>query len=203
MSFRLKTIIGVALIEGCLLLILVWSSVNYLSESNEKELTLRAQSSAESIANLTRDAVLATDLARLDSVTRTHSGVPGDRLCAHQGRRPRAVRGRRRRGAGKAFRAGRESPRCARWGFRRGCRLSPRATISSVVSSSASRWRVPMQVIADARRHLSGIAVAEMVLVALFSALLGAYLTSGPARAGAGLARDKRRRTRHLCRRQG
>ena len=68
MSFRLKTIIGVALIEGSLLLFLVWSGVDYLKQSNEKELTLRAKLSAESLATLTRDAVLASDLARIDSV---------------------------------------------------------------------------------------------------------------------------------------
>ena len=53
MSFRLKTIVGVALIEGILLLILVLSSVNYLTQSSEEELALR---------------LLPRDIARLDTV---------------------------------------------------------------------------------------------------------------------------------------
>ena len=70
MSFRLKTIIGIALIEGSLLLFLVWSGVDYLMQSNQDELAIRAQTTSESFANLTRDAVLSTDLARLESVAR-------------------------------------------------------------------------------------------------------------------------------------
>lgn len=67
MSFRLKTILGIATIESVLLLILIISGLNFLSESNEEQLKQRADTTARLFANATKDAVLATDLATLES----------------------------------------------------------------------------------------------------------------------------------------
>ncbi len=67
MSFRLKTIIGIAAIEALLLFILIWSSMAFLKESNQQELTRRAETTSKLFAAMTKDAVLATDLATLDS----------------------------------------------------------------------------------------------------------------------------------------
>lgn len=46
MSFRLKIIFGVALIEASLLIILVWSSINMMRESNAALLLQRAESTS-------------------------------------------------------------------------------------------------------------------------------------------------------------
>ena len=67
MSFRLKTILGIALIESVLLLILVISGLTFLSDSNEDQLLQRAQTTSRLFANATKDAVLSTDLATLES----------------------------------------------------------------------------------------------------------------------------------------
>jgi hypothetical protein len=67
MSFRLKTILGVALIEAVLLSILVWSGLRYIESTNEREFVQRAQATVNSFAVTTKDAVLATDLASLES----------------------------------------------------------------------------------------------------------------------------------------
>ncbi len=66
MSFKLKTILGIALIEVFVLGILVLTSLNDLRSSNQNELRTRAQTSAKLLATMTSDAVVALDLATLD-----------------------------------------------------------------------------------------------------------------------------------------
>ena len=67
MSFRLKTIIGVAIIEAVLLIVLVWTSVNFLRDSTEEEMLKRAETTATLFATTAKDAILSTDLASLDA----------------------------------------------------------------------------------------------------------------------------------------
>ena len=66
MSFRLKTVLGIACIEALLLAILVISGLNYLSSSNATQLMQRAATTAKLVATMTGDAVIAVDLATLD-----------------------------------------------------------------------------------------------------------------------------------------
>ncbi|SDF50956.1 HAMP domain-containing sensor histidine kinase [Thalassobaculum litoreum] len=68
MSFRLKTILGVALIQALLLAAMVVSSLYYLRASNQTQLDERARTTAKLIATMTRDSVVATDLATLDAL---------------------------------------------------------------------------------------------------------------------------------------
>ncbi|MDH3467433.1 MAG: PAS domain S-box protein [Gammaproteobacteria bacterium] len=178
MSFRLKTIIGVALIEGPLLLILVLLSLNYLTESSEKELSLRAQVTAETMANLTRDAVLATDLARLDSVAKQMLPSPdivyvrvkdSERLLAEAGAEEVLERP-------FAQDSGLEDVDDGI--FDVGVNLTEGEFVFGRVELGLSVSRATA-LIAAARRYLSGIAMVEMLLVALFSGILGVYLTRG------------------------
>jgi two-component system sensor histidine kinase/response regulator len=67
-SFRLKTIIGIAAIEAVLLLFLVWTGINYLRTSAEAELTKRASSTLTLLARASRDAVLSSDIATLEDL---------------------------------------------------------------------------------------------------------------------------------------
>ncbi|WP_419797706.1 MAG: ATP-binding protein [Terasakiella sp.] len=69
MSFRLKTIAGIAFIEVILLGFLVFSSMEYLQSSNEKQLIERAETSAKLFATMTTDAIVAFDLASLDELS--------------------------------------------------------------------------------------------------------------------------------------
>ncbi len=66
MSFRLKTVLGIAFIEALLLTILVISGLHYLSSSNAQQLEQRAATTAKLVATMTGDAVIAVDLATLD-----------------------------------------------------------------------------------------------------------------------------------------
>jgi hypothetical protein len=65
MSFRLKTIIGVAVIEAALLLLLIWTGINYLRAAEERELIKRASTTLTLLSRASRDAVLSTDIAAL------------------------------------------------------------------------------------------------------------------------------------------
>ena len=69
MSFRLKTIAGIAFIEVILLGFLVFSSMGYLQSSNEKQLIERALVSAKLFATMTTDAIVSFDLAALDELS--------------------------------------------------------------------------------------------------------------------------------------
>ncbi|MGD8111734.1 ATP-binding protein [Vibrio sp. TRT 17S01] len=68
MSFRAKTIIGIASIEIVLLMLLVFSAMSFLSDASEKHLIQRANTTANMFAHATKDAVLSTDLATLDDM---------------------------------------------------------------------------------------------------------------------------------------
>ena len=68
MTLRSKTILGIALIEITALIILVANAMSFLSESNEKQLLQRAQSSAVMFSHAAKDALLSTDLATLDDL---------------------------------------------------------------------------------------------------------------------------------------
>lgn len=68
MSFRLKTVIGIAVIEIVLLTILVLSGLHYVKTSNEKQFTERAHTTARLLSTMTTDAVVAFDLATLDAL---------------------------------------------------------------------------------------------------------------------------------------
>ncbi len=67
MSFRLKTVLGIAVIEAITLSLLIWTSLNFLRTSNEKALMERASTTAVMFATMTTDALLSFDLASLES----------------------------------------------------------------------------------------------------------------------------------------
>ncbi|MGF1850854.1 response regulator [Vibrio satsumensis] len=70
MTFRTKTIIGIASIEIVMLMALVISAMSFLSDSNEQQLIKRAQATSQLFARATKDAVLSTDIATLDDIVK-------------------------------------------------------------------------------------------------------------------------------------
>ncbi|WP_455204480.1 response regulator [Kaarinaea lacus] len=77
MSFRLKTILGIALIEALLLVILITSGLQWMRGTNEKELISRSNSIAQVFAATAKDAVLSSDLATLDTFVNALLATPG------------------------------------------------------------------------------------------------------------------------------
>ncbi len=68
MSFRLKIVIGVALIQAVLFSVVVASNLSALKKSNEEALLKRSQTTVTLFASTTQAAVLATDLGALESL---------------------------------------------------------------------------------------------------------------------------------------
>lgn len=178
MSFRLKTVLGIAAIEFVLLAILVVSGLNYLKSSNENELLQSGVMSARLFATMISDAVVATDIATLDSLV--ESTVNNDGLVY--------VRVRYRNG--KTLAQGGDSDALAQE-FRpdssiEDARSDGRLDLSSpIIVAGQSFGQVEIglstsrveNILSGARMWMFGIAAAEIVLVALFGILLGTILT--------------------------
>lgn len=77
MSFRLKTILSIAFIESILLIILIISGINFINNSVEEQLQQRAETTAVLFSKAVKDSVLSTDLATLDSFTKDVLTLPG------------------------------------------------------------------------------------------------------------------------------
>ncbi len=67
MSFRLKIIIGIVTIQAFYLTLIIWNGLRILTVSNEEALLTRAKSTSKLFATTTAAAVLASDLASLES----------------------------------------------------------------------------------------------------------------------------------------
>lgn len=179
MSFRLKTILGVALIEAVLLFLLILSAMSFLRTSNEEELLKRAYSTAELFASAARDPALNMDLSALESLVQQLLGNAGIVYVRVIGNR------------GSVLAAGGDSQALVR-------RFRADRTLDDVDDAVLDAFadmqvgdlrqgRVEIgfsthsiqHVIERARARTIGIALGEMVLVALFSYALGVYLTRG------------------------
>lgn len=176
MSFRLRTILGIAAIEIVLLTILVVSSLNYLQSSNKKQFKERARTTVQLLATMTTDAVVAMDLATLDS------------LIAESLKNPDIgyVRIRARTGAVLAEGGASQALENANKGDDKGEIIDGRIDVSQeIVVSGKTFGDVELGINAgdldstmkDATRWMLWIAGIEIALVAIFGVLLGNMLT--------------------------
>ena len=177
MRFRTKTIIGIGLIEATLLALLISSVMAVLARSNERELEQRVRLAGELLAGASREAVLAQDLATLEGLVDAaiaSSHIDYVSILDQDGR----VLAQRGDGTllARPFHAD--------------------SSFSSV-QDDVFDWATPIQVkgvnygqvrvglstlplaalVESAREWAGGIALLEMALVALFSWMLGTYLT--------------------------
>lgn len=177
MSLRVKTIIGIALIEAVLLLLLVSMTLDYLRSTNYDALIKRSSTTATLFATTTKDAVLTYDLASLDSFVKdvlinpdlVYARVlgPDNSVFAENGKQAYLQ---------KSFIADDIVENVSDGVF---------DTFAEIVEGGVVYGRVEIgfdissinTVIAEAQNRSAIIAVIEMGLVALFSYLLGAYLT--------------------------
>ena len=77
MSFRLKTILGIAAIEAVLLTLLVWSGLRFIQQSVEQEFIQRAQATIKAFTVTTKSAVIASDLGSLQIFVQETLNYPG------------------------------------------------------------------------------------------------------------------------------
>ena len=178
MSFRLKTILGIVAIEIFLLAILVISSLNFLYASTEEQLLERARTTARLFSSMTSDAVVAMDLATLDTLVEETMKSPG------------VIYARVRQEGGIVLSESRDADALA----------ATFAQDDSVGSAqSDARLDIAREIIvagrvfghvevgigtaalnatiASATRRMLGLAGAEILLVAIFGFLLGGMLT--------------------------
>ena len=177
MSFRLKTILGIALIEASLLAVLILSGLWYITNSTQREFLQRVESTVDAFAVTTKDAVLSTDIASLESFVKEVLTYPGVRYA-----RIRDADGRVLASAGE--------PRMLERPFKLDESfeevddgiLDTRAPIKEAgvlfgeveIGITVDELQ---QLIQRARQYGISIGVFEMLLVALFSFILGGYLT--------------------------
>ena len=177
MRFRTKTILGVAAIEMALLAVLVGSALSILRESNETELIRRVQLGGKLLAAAAKDAVISQDLATLDSLVdeaMASGQIDFVRILDSGG----VVLSKRGEAALLA-------------------RPFHQETSIDQVTDGIFDWATPVLaggirhgevqigistdplrvLLSSARRWAAGIAGLEMLLVAVFSWMLGSYLT--------------------------
>ena len=77
MSFRLKTVLGIAVLEIIFLSILIVGGLHYLRVSNEQQLMERSRTTANLVATMTSKAVVAMDIATIDDLLDQTVNNPG------------------------------------------------------------------------------------------------------------------------------
>lgn len=183
MSFRLKTILGISVIEITLLAILVLNGIAYLRQSSEAEMLQRGTVTAQLFATMTSDAVLSVDLATLDSLvdqTLNNSGIEYVRVRSENGMVLSEGGNQVALDAPFVEDASIEATANDR-------RLDVSAPIFAAGTSfgrveiGLSTDRLQM-VIAEARQWMLTIAGFEIIFVALFGVVLGTVLTRQLAR---------------------
>lgn len=176
LSFRLKTVIGIALIETIALGVLIWSSVNYLHDSNEQALAKRAEGTIQLFAVMTQDSVIATDLAKLDSLVSELLKLPETRYVRIHGQRQVLAEGGEQAYLKQPFERDLSFDRDDDGIF----------DIDTDIEIHGERFgRVELglsieeleKLVDEARVSLGVIALVEILAVAFFSLALGAYLT--------------------------
>lgn len=177
MSFRLKTVLGIALIEAALLLILVLSSLWELRHIGEQQLKQRAQTTATLFATTTADAVLSSDLAALESFVEEVLGNPGlvyarvlsnDQVLAEDGIEEGALL--------REFHPDTDLEEVEDGTY---------DTYAEITIGGETYGRVEIGLeighlrteFSRALANFSGIAIAELILSAVFSLVLGTLLT--------------------------
>ena len=171
-SFRIKTIMGIAAIEALLLVILIWNSLDFLKTSNSEQLSKRAITTAELFASASKDAVLSSDLATLDTFVQELLTNPGIKD-----------------GFGKVLSQGGNSVAMSR-PFSVDTKVDKVGdgvydVFADITESDVLFGRVELglsvdslrQLLLQARKQTSTIAIMELILSALFSFVLGTYLT--------------------------
>ncbi|GAB6141509.1 hypothetical protein JCM14076_22380 [Methylosoma difficile] len=176
MSFRLKTILGIACIEACLLMALAISSLDYLRTSNQEELQRRAATVVTLLATATSDAVLSYDLARLEQLSADFLSNKGIVYVRVSDRDRVLVKAGDVTALQRAFHADSALESIDDGIY---------DTFKPIEAAGQQYGRVEIGLstgsiqayIDEARERIMMLAGLEMALVALFSWLLGSYLT--------------------------
>lgn len=176
-SFRAKTIIGIATIEGVLLFIIVITAISFLTEIIDDTLTKRANTTASLFATTTKDAVLAYDLASLEAFTEELMENPdmvyikvigqNGELFASRGETSLIERTFKE---DRALSDVTDGIFDATATIREGEFVFGRVELGIGIQSTQSK-------IAEVQKWSTSLAIFELLIVAVFSFVLGSYLT--------------------------
>jgi signal transduction histidine kinase len=177
MSLRSKTIFGIAIIEALLLIILISVTLNFMRTTINDGLTKRASTAAQLFATTTKDAVLSYDLASLDAFVNEVLTNPdmiyarvldADGLVFSEQGAPNAL--------AKDFKKDEQVADIDDEVFDTFALIEESGIVYGRVEIgiSISSIRTSFQQVI---RWTAGLAITEMLLVALFSFILGTYLT--------------------------
>jgi len=176
-SFRLKTILGIALIEAILLLILISMTLDYLKSTNYDALVKRASTTATLFATTTKDGVLSYDLASLEafvSEVMKNPDLKYARVLGPQGQL--FARGGDQAALNRAFVADIKVQDVTDGIYDTFAHISEAGVVYGRVELGLDIAPI-IETINEAKQRSAIIGLIEMGLVALFSLLLGSYLT--------------------------
>jgi PAS domain S-box-containing protein len=177
MKFRTKTVLGVAVIEAVLLTILVLSTLGIMQRTAEQELLHRAETTGKLLAAASRDALLAWDFATLDSIAQEATSSARLRYVRFMEKDGRVLAQYGDAPAGPVGFSADDGLKSVDDGV-----LDQQAEILVAgVPYGRVQFGLDIDSVTAATAYMRGWALAisavEMVLVALFSLLLGLYLT--------------------------
>ncbi|AVM75057.1 PAS domain S-box protein [Magnetospirillum gryphiswaldense] len=177
MKFRTKTVLGVAVIEAVLLTILVLSTLGIMQRTAEQELLHRAETTGKLLAAASRDALLAWDFATLDSIAQEATSSGRLRYVRFMEKDGRVLAQYGDATAGPTGFSADDGLKTVDDGV-----LDQQAEILVAgVPYGRVQFGLDIDSVTAATAYMRGwafgISAVEMVLVALFSLLLGLYLT--------------------------
>ncbi len=178
MSFRLKMILGMAVIQTALLAILITYGIQVLQSSNEEELVKRIQTTARLFASTAQPAVITSDLSSLDSLIKEVLSNPGIVYARVIGPRGLLAEDGARSALKQKFIADSDIRLAKNEVFNTSADIMVAGDTYGRVEIGFSTTGI--QKLVDETRiktlMISGVSIA---LVILFSSLLGLYLTRG------------------------
>ena len=177
MSLRLKAIIGIALIELILLVILISTILNYMQKINEDSLETYIKTTKTLFASSTKDAILSFDLATLENFVAEvlkNESILYVRIFDNNSNI--LASGSREQYREKKFVADNSYQEVDDSVYDAEQLITVSDITYAKIQIGVSTERIE-QSIKQTRQLAAGIAITEIVLVAFFSFILGIYLT--------------------------
>jgi signal transduction histidine kinase len=177
MSLRLKTILGIGLIEAVLLAILITTILSYMQESGERNLEDYVSTTTTLFATTSKDAVLSFDLASLETFVEeilNNEGVLYTRIMDSD--KNILASGGKEQQLQKEFKVDKSYKSIDDNVYDTQTAIMVEGTTYGYIDMGFSIERIEAS-LSEAKKLAAVIALLEMVLVALFSFALGVYLT--------------------------
>ena len=177
LSLKAKTVLGTAIIEGTLLIILVFTATSFMADIANDNLTKRAETAAKLFATTSKNGVLSYDLASLDSIVSevmTNPDVVYARVVNADGQI--FAQSGDIQLLNRPFVADQKVPDVDDGIFDATSDVIEAETLYGRVEIGISITEMQSS-IAAIKRWTAGLALFEMILVGLFSLFLGSYLT--------------------------